>query len=255
MRVINSESYKGSRNYNGDIYGMDKNLYYVCDGSTAVFDDYKFFETGDLYEYMQLLKKNIKDSDRIENSFKEAIRLSNKDIPNLNNYQEWELPTYTIGAIKECDDRLEYFILCDILISVLYKDGHVENIEDRRLDPIKEVCRGRKRELIHDETLTEEERKKLLLENEQITRMKANQEGTGFFVGSTKEGSIDAGYNGVLKKDEIDRILICSDGFYDSEDEMPSKREDFLEENIKTRVNEKINHEKRDDLTYLLLEV
>lgn len=257
MKILKMETHKGSREYNADIIGHDNNMYYVCDGSTAVFDDHKFYEHGDLLEYMRLLNKNIKDSDSLSNSFKEAIRLSNKEFASdleLSKYQEWELPTYTIASIRETNETIEYYILCDTLISILYKDGTVENIEDRRLDPVKEISRGNRRKIKEDNTIDEETRKKLILENEQNTRMKANQDGTGFIVGSTKVESIVPGYKGIINKDLIDKILLCSDGFYDSEESMPHTKEDFELENVTKRVEEKLNHDVRDDLSVILLQ-
>lgn len=254
MRVLSSGTYKGSRNYNADIIGLLDEMFYVCDGSTAVFDDYKFFKTGDLLEYMKLLNKNIKNETNIKDDLKKAIRLSNEKLVGIEKYNEYELPTYTIAVVKDLGEKLEYYILCDTLISVLYKDGHVENIQDRRIDPIKDICRTRRRELLADTSLSDEERMELIIENEQITRMKANAE-NGFPVGSTKEESIDAGYIGTIDKELVDKILICSDGYYDSEEAMPSTKEEFDISYVENRVKEILSQDKRDDMTYILLEV
>lgn len=172
----------------------------------------------------------------------------------MEKYHEYELPTYTIAVVKDLGVMIEYYILCDTLISILYKDGHVENIQDRRIDSVKDVCRAKRREILANTNLSEDERMKLLLENEQVTRMKANAE-DGFPVGSTKEDSIDLGFIGIIDKSKVDRILICSDGYYDSEDVMPSTVEDFELSYVENRVQEILSHDKRDDMTYILLEV
>ena len=171
MKVLSSGTYKGSRNYNADIIGLLDDMYYVCDGSTAVFNDNKFFDTGDLLEYMKLLNKNIKNESDIKDDLKKAINLSNQSLVGMDKYQEYELPTYTIAVVKDLGERIEYYILCDTLISILYKDGHVENIQDRRIDPVKDVCRTRRRDILKDTNLSDDERMKLLIENEQVTRM------------------------------------------------------------------------------------
>ncbi len=254
MKVLSSGTYKGVRSYNADIIGLLDDMYYVCDGSTAVFDDNKFFDTGDLLEYMRLLNKNIKNESDIKSDLKKAIRLSNQYLVGMEKYHEYELPTYTIAVVKDLGVMIEYYILCDTLISILYKDGHVENIQDRRIDSVKDVCRAKRREILANTNLSEDERMKLLLENEQVTRMKANAE-DGFPVGSTKEDSIDLGFIGIIDKSKVDRILICSDGYYDSEDVMPSTVEDFELSYVENRVQEILSHDKRDDMTYILLEV
>lgn len=254
MKVLSSGTYKGSRSYNADIIGLLDDMYYVCDGSTAVFDDNKFFDTGDLLEYMKLLNKNIKNESDIKSDLKKAINLSNQSLVDMDKYKEYELPTYTVAAIKDLGEIIEYYILCDTLISVLYKDGHIENIQDKRIDQVKNVCRTRRRAILKDTSLSDDERMKLLIENEQITRMKANAE-NGFPVGSTKEESIDMGYTGMIDKSKVDKILICSDGYYDSEEIMPSTKEEFDVKYIENRVKEILSHDKRDDMTYILLEV
>lgn len=254
MKVLSSGTYKGSRNYNADIIGLLDDMYYVCDGSTAVFNDNKFFDTGDLLEYMKLLNENIKNESDIKSDLKRAINLSNQSLVGMDKYEEYELPTYTIAVVKDLDERIEYYILCDTLISILYKDGHVENIQDRRIDPVKDVCRTRRRAILKDTNLSDDERMKLLIENEQVTRMKANAE-NGFPVGSTRAESIDLGFIGTIDKSKIDRILICSDGYYDSEDAMPAIRDEFEVSYVEKRVKKILSHDKRDDMTYILLEV
>lgn len=254
MKVLSSGCYKGSRKYNGDIIGIFDNMWYVIDGSTAVFNDNKFFETSDLYEYMQLLNKNISSNEEVKDNLKKAINESNKKLVGIEKYFEYELPTFTIAVVKECEDKIGTYQLCDTLISILYKDGDVENIEDRRIDSVKNVCRSRRREIIAMQDISDEERKKLILENEQVTRKKVNIE-NGFPVGSTKLESIEQGITRYFDKGKIDKILICSDGLYDSEEILPKSSSDFEINNIENRVKEILTKEKRDDLSYILIEI
>ncbi len=254
MRVLCFGSYKGSRIYNGDVLGIKNNMYFVMDGSTALFNDYKFFPEGDLYCYMQKLRDNFNNDDRdITRNLQEAIRKSNKNLIGIEKYKEYELPTYTIAVIRELDEMIEYYILCDTLISILYKDGHIENILDKRIDPVKDICRGRNRE-IKAMDISDDEKKELILQNERETRMKANIDG-GFPVGSTNEESVLVGYKGKIDKSLIDKILICSDGYYDSDEEYPHMKEEFDIEYIRERTNEKLLADVRDDLSYILLEI
>ncbi len=254
MKVLSKGCYKGSRQYNGDIIGCLDNMWYVIDGSTAVFNDNNFFDTSDLYEYMQLLNKEIKSESGIISDLKMAIVHANEKLVGVENYKEYELPTFTIAVVRENKTNIEVYQLCDTLISILYKDGHIENIEDRRIDIVKDVCRNRRNEIKNMIDITEEERNRLLLENEQVTRMKVNCEG-GFPVGSTDPLSILNGCSYVLKKDDIDKILICSDGLYDSSDEKPSSISDFDVEILEEKVEELLKKDKRDDLSYILIQV
>lgn len=254
MKVLCYGSYKGSRIYNGDVLGIKDDMYFVLDGSTALFDDYKFGDAGDLYCYMQKLRDNFNNNEKdISHNLQRAIKLSNEDFVGIEKYKEYELPTYTIAVVRELDKELEYYILCDTLISILYKDGHIENILDKRIDPVKEVCRSRNRE-IKNLDISDTEKKKLVLENERETRIKVNIDG-GFPVGSTKVDSVLEGYNGKIDKELIDRILICSDGYYDSDEVYPSSKEEFNIDYVRERVNNKLLEDVRDDLSYILIEM
>ncbi|MBQ8659924.1 MAG: hypothetical protein IJ475_03720 [Bacilli bacterium] len=254
MKVLSSGCFKGSRAYNDDIIGILNNMWYVCDGSTALFNNNKFSDTSDLSEYMQMLNKEIKNDGDISLSIKNAIVRVNEQLPALDEYQEYELPTYTVAGICEQDDKLLTYILCDCLISILFKDGSVLNLEDRRIDPSKIECIEGKKSIMALDGISDDVRKDLLLKNEQTIRMGVNKNG-GYPVGSTKPESLDQGYNNAFYKKDIDRVLICSDGYYDGLGSVPSDKNDFEKDVVEERVQKILAHEKRDDMSYILLEV
>jgi hypothetical protein len=253
MKILSKGCYKGSREYNDDIIGHDKDLYYVLDGSTAVFNDNKFYKTSDLYEYMKLLNKNIKDSGSILGGIKTGIVNSNGKLKGLEKYKEYELPTFTVGAIKEYEQDIDVYVLCDILITILYKDGRIGHFVDKRINGIKQRHRDRVQE-IKNMDITEEEKDKLLLEAEQETRKNANAKG-GFPVGSTNPASIDEGYILMLPKMTIKKILICSDGMYNWKKAEAIDEKFFDKEYLENEVQKMLKEENRDDLSYMLLEV
>ena len=253
MKILSKGSYKGSREYNDDIIGNNKDVYYVIDGSTAVFNDNKFFKTSDLYEYMKLLNKNIKDSGSVIGSLKTGIVNTNEKIKGMEKYKEYELPTFTVGAIKEYENDIEVYVLCDILITILYNDGRIGHFQDKRINVTKKICRDRNEE-IRNMNVTDEEKKKLFLENEQETRKKANALG-GFPVGSTNPARIDEGYVLRLPKVTIKKILLCSDGMYNWKNAEAIDEKYFDKDYLEKAVQEMLKEENRDDLSYMLLEV
>jgi hypothetical protein len=253
MKILSKGCYKGSREYNDDIIGHDKDLYYVLDGSTAVFNDNKFYKTSDLYEYMKLLNKNIKDSGSILGGIKTGIVNSNGKLKGLEKYKEYELPTFTVGAIKEYEQDIDVYVLCDILITILYKDGRIGHFVDKRINGIKQRHRDRVQE-IKAMDISSDEKDKLLLEAEQETRKNANAKG-GFPVGSTNPASIDEGYILMLPKMTIKKILICSDGMYNWRNPDAIDEKFFDKDYLEKFVEEALKEEKRDDLSYMLLEV
>lgn len=253
MKVISKGCYKGSRAYNNDIIGTLDSMWYVMDGATAVFEDNKFSDESDVYEYMQLLNKSIKDDGEIIRSIKNAIGSVNEQLPSLNEFNEYELPIFTIAGIRQQDKKIDTYLLCDCLISILFKDGSVFNIEDTRINESKKECIEGKNS-INSLDIGEKLKSDLLLKNEQTIRMGANKEG-GYYVGSTEPKSLNQGYSHSFLTNDIARILICSDGYSDGYGTLPSSKEDFDEKVIEQRVQTILERDKRDDLSYILLEV
>lgn len=78
----------------------------------------------------------------------------------------------------------------------------------------------------------------------------------GFPVGSTVPERIEQGFIKRIDKNLIDRILILTDGYYECDnDSYPKTKEEFEELYVNTRVKNLLQKEKRDDLSYILLEV
>lgn len=249
MKILSEANKQGIRKYNNDIKNNMENIYYVMDGATPLFDDNIFFETSDLYEYMQLLKKNIVVNENIKESFKNGIIESNKRLTNLESYKEYELPNYTIAAVKEHENTYEFFLLCDCLISILYKNGEIENIIDNRFDKVREGNAKEAREIDGIIELSADERTNMKKEMYRKYRKFANAQ-DGYPVGSTNPESIENGIIKEIEKAKIDKILLCTDGLYD-EIGMPKEEKDFDKECLEEKIRDTKN---RDDLTYILLE-
>lgn len=248
MNLLSCNSKKGIGKFNNDIMNYDNDFCYVMDGASSLFNDNLFFDTSDLYEYMQLLKKNIVYSESINSSFSNGIIMSNKSLPGYEKYKEYELPTFTIAAVKEENDYYELYLLCDCLISILYKDGNIENIEDHRFDETKNNCR-KEISVIDELNLTREEKLELKRPIWRKYRKFANRE-DGYPVGSTNPSSINEGIIKRVNKEEIDKIIICSDGLY-SKLGLPNNIDYFDKDILEKKVKDIDNN---DDLTYILIE-
>ena len=247
MQIISSGTYQGIGKFNNDIINRVGNMCYVMDGASALFDDNLFFETSDLYEYMNLLKKNIKDNGSMIDNFKSGIEKSNNELIGIEKYNEYELPTYTISAVKEYDAYYEVYLLCDCLISILYKNGNIENIEDNRFDKIKFKCRKEISE-IDKLDISKEEKLKLKRPIWREYRKYANKD-NGYPVGSTSRNSVEKGIIKRIKKVDVDKILICSDGLY-SQFGIPNNSKYFDKQYLENMIQNNKNH---DDLSYFLI--
>ncbi len=248
MNILSANSKKGIGKYNNDIINYTNDFCYVIDGATALFNDNLFFETSDLYEYMQLLKSNIVYSESIQNSLIKGIIKSNNLLTEITKYKEYELPTFTIAVVKEEKEYYNLYLLCDCLISILYKNGDIENIEDHRFDETKIKCR-KETAVINKLELSLEEKIELKRPIWRKYRKFANRN-NGYPVGSTNPNSIN---NGLLKKvckKDVDKIIICTDGFYNKLG-IPNNKEYFEKELIEKKL---LNLDNNDDLTYILID-
>lgn len=248
MNILSYKSIKGIGKYNNDIMNRINNFCYVIDGASPLFNDNLFYNTSDLYEYIKLLKDNIINVGVINDNLIEGIEKSNKHLKRMNKYKECELPTFSIAAVKENKNDYELYLLCDCLISVLYNDGKIENIEDHRFDQIKTKCRKEIAEIDKLE-LSMKEKFELKRPIWRKYRKFANAI-NGYPVGSTNPNSIKEGIIKTINKKNIDKIILCTDGLY-SKIGLP-KDKSYFEQNI---LEEKIlNTNNDDDLTYILID-
>lgn len=248
MIIESFNSIKGIGKYNNDIFKIFDDACYVMDGASAIFNDNLFFKTSDLYEYMQLLKLNINNVDNINTNISNGIKKSNNSINNIKDYKEHELPTFTISAIKENKDYYELYLLCDCMISILYKNGKIENFEDHRFDLIKSKCRSEianldKKDLNKDAKL--DAKRKIWRKYRKL----ANNYKSGYPVGSTNPCSINHGLIKKIDKKIVDKILLCSDGLY-SMLGMPTDKNYFDKTILEKEITK---HKNIDDLTYILI--
>lgn len=248
MKILSSNSIKGAGNYNNDIMNNLNNFCYVINGATALFNDNLFYNTSDLYEYMNLLKKNISDTSSINENLVNGIIKSNKYLKNIDKFKEYELPTFAIAAVKETNKEYQLYLLCDCLISVLYKDGRIENIEDHRFDEIKSQYRNENKK-ISQLDISSDEKFELKKPTYQKYRKLANAI-NGYPVGSTNPNSIKNGITKTIDKKNVEKIIICSDGLYNKIG-FPNDNSYF----DKKKLEEKISNIKvGDDLTYMLID-
>ncbi len=247
MIIIDRKTKKGNDLYNYDISNYIDGFCYVVDGATPLFNDNIFSNTSDLYEYMQLLKRNLKNIGIIEENFIKAIKKSNLIINNIEMYSEYELPTFTIASVKEENDKYYLYVLCDSLISILYKNGEIKNIYDNRFDEFKKRWPN-KIEEINKLNISANEKNRMKLPIWKEYRKYANKK-DGYPVGSTNFNSIKNGILTSVLKDDIDGILICTDGFYKAFG-LPNEKWYFNKEILSDKMKH-INY--NGDITYILL--
>ena len=247
MIILGSGTKKGDDIYNRDISNHMDGFCYVIDGATPLFNDNLFSNTSDVYEYMKWLKNNITNKSSIEGNFIDAIKKSNLKISNIEKYSEYELPTFTIAAVKEENKKYFLYVLCDSLISILYKNGEIKNIYDNRFEKFKKRW-ANKIEKIDKLVISEDDKTNMKLSIWKEYRKYANKK-SGYPVGSTDFNSIKSGISLDVLKEDVDSILICTDGFFNAFG-FPSEKWYFNKDVLASKIKS-INY--LDDITYILL--
>lgn len=160
----------------------------------------------------------------IPETVKEAIEEATKEInkfENKNNIilEEYEKPSASLIILREDGVTTEIYSLGDAEVIIGYKEGKIQQVENpnqkavqtndsKVLDRMKEIAEQKGCNLI--ETKKEEEIKRQLQANR--TKKNSNQEG-GYWVCGTNIEATKHGVTIQLDNEQIDGIILASDGF------------------------------------------
>ena len=215
MEVLYSYCEKGKGEYNEDVVVANSNIACVVDGATDVFFD-KHPELGNIVsQYVNELVKMIIicfDPDKtLQDIIKLAIdnvycQLSSKY--RLCDYNEYELPTFSIVCIKENKDCYEYLVLGDCFL-IIKSDRGFKTVEDKRINVFSKHNREemKRREIDPRVDISS-------LDIYRSTRKMANRK-DGYPIGSVGGIGIKNAVCGIVNKNDVDNLLLFSDGFID----------------------------------------
>lgn len=215
MEKIYEYCKKGNGKYNEDVVGSTSNIACVIDGATDVFfDEHKELD-GIVHKYVNLLIENVikcfaqeKDVCSIVSL---AIALTYEQLNKMfiiDNYEEYELPTFSIACIKENCDSYEFMVLGDCYILIRDREC-ITMLNDERIIKFSQQNRKTLRKLKLDPRSDASS-----INVYKSTRKKANSI-DGYPIGSISGKGIKNAITGKISKNKVSDILIYSDGFVD----------------------------------------
>lgn len=215
MKVLFKYCKQGNGEFNEDAILTTSKLSCVIDGATDVYLDEHPQLRGIVNEYVNEIIESLDEMNKEEMTLKDIVKTSLINTYHklnskydLDAYMEYELPTFSIACIKENKNEYEYLVLGDCFL-VFSIQEHIQMIEDRRIRIFSKHNRDEMKGLNLDPRCNKES-----LEVYKNTRKKANSN-SGYPIGSVSGTGIDEAICGTVKKDNVNGILLFSDGFID----------------------------------------
>ena len=219
MKVLYKFSRKGDGLANEDICGNCNQFAWVIDGATDVFQKGTFYTEDEVAWYVRQLNEQITSvcSTQVTQAsdpkalIKRATLALYEHLQNdydLNNVQDYMLPTFALAMFCLKGKTMCYYLLGDCTISYMH-NGKILSLRDKRIEKFSKDNRKKLKEYLHKTNSTN-----VPLSLYQETRMKANTEG-GYPIGMVSGRGIGKGITGEVSLTKGDKILIYSDGFLD----------------------------------------
>ena len=269
MRILYEYCQGCGKHPNEDIYGYNKNVFWVIDGATAVFADNYISSQGDVNWIVNELNFALSNQDNKVN-LTEMLRAAITEVrhkaisiaPILDSVVPNELPTFAICIIRINEQTLEYICLGDCSV-ITSKEPNIR-YSDNRILPFHYMVNDVKEKYKYDIA----EYKKMVKKKVQEIKQYINTE-DGYCIGTLDPDSALLSINGIMPIRKSERILLCSDGFQPNIDEAgfveycsseyfdPVKIDSLIKRQRITEIEyfAKSNIDISDDVTVLLIEV
>lgn len=255
---------KAGREFNEDICYVDGDKGFLLDAATGLAD-YKVTDRDSdgqwfvekWYEYLKGSLKNLDVSlERIVEKGIEIIEKDFYDIAQVEYINELARPSATIAIFRLNNDKIEYFLLGDSTLLIKKKDGEVVRVKDITLERLDGKVIGvmdRERKKRNLSFLEAKEFVKPMLVEHRLLK----NEPKGYWVLEFEKEAISHSITGYIKKNDIDSIMLLSDGYaaiYDnykrfSKEELFEEVEKYGIENIYEKIR-KIEEMDSDMLKY-----
>lgn len=204
------------KEHNEDVFYADETLAFVIDGASGLTNFNISDSLNDVSWYVTTLKTNIlkyRDADTLIENIKLALHMTNEVFQSFPNYHTLlEAPSAVIACIRVKADEIEYYVLGDCECILYKKDQTFLSLCDQRVDRFdqKAIAYGKKMQEERHINFSETRPyyKPLLLKHREMK----NKE-DGYFVLSNMEDAVYEAIYGLIKKNEIQSILLMSDGF------------------------------------------
>lgn len=254
--MIKEKLSKTSKETNEDLICTGENYAFVLDGVTSLGNNIN--GTNDAYWYVRTfssyLSKFIKD-DNAKLAVKKSIKEMSKELGKYTEKEEsnLDIPSSCIALIKENEDNFELFVLGDCSIIYGNKDNQtlvtkydIRKLDEEKIEKMKEIAQ--------EKGINVCETYEYILPDLIQQRLLRNKE-NGYYVLDIVENAVDHAEYINVPKENIDMILLMSDGFSSYYDCLNIEKDykSFFLKNYVTSVEElyeELRHIEKDD--YLL---
>ena len=214
---IEKISYKGNGKANEDVLGYKDNTFWVMDGVSPITDklflssisDASYLVNNMSYEMNLILKNRTLDNVQLlklaNQNVRKKINSKKLDMLKNNKFQ----PSFTIAILQFEKQFVKINILSDCYVIIKFID-HIEVLTDRRIETISKRTDNVKKR-IKKNNIPKEEAKKMILNQILQNREKMNID---YWVGTLDGKAFDYTIEYTFKKDTIEQILMCTDGFF-----------------------------------------
>ena len=267
MKVLASFSERGDRIENEDVYGYNKNIFWVIDGATDLYHLNLFECNDDVAHYVRQLSQciynNANDKDKLVDIIRKSV-LDTNDLLNLKTeeYDSYKMPSFAILLARVTDSKCEYYILGDCVL-LIKKKNKIIKITDKRLLAFTEKNRSGIVNLQKNGRLNSENETNLYRD----IRKYMNSE-NGYWIGSVDCAGIENAIQGEIDIDDESMFLGFSDGLLEAfdlfeisaidESVFDAARLEYIVKELRKLQQDDAQRSiarvrKKDDLTYILV--
>lgn len=216
-----------SRQINEDLILTGDTFIITLDGATGLGDKrLKTYENNTGAEWFvksisqklrKLLSKNNSEDIDIKDIVKQAVLDIGEELKRDDEYstlQEYEKPSASLSLIREKKNKLEIFQLGDAPIIVGEKNGKITKYTDEKHAELDDYVLKRMGELSKQNNIDVSDARKLPeIENMLIKNRNLKNTENGYWILDTNIEGVDHATLFEVPKENIDMIIIMSDGF------------------------------------------
>lgn len=212
--IISEKLSKTIKVVNEDLICTGDNYAYVLDGATSLGKNINGTNDASWYvrTFSSYLSKYIKDDNAklaVKKSLKEMRKELEKHIENRES--NLDIPSSCIALVKENEDNYEFFVLGDCSTIYGNKDNQtlitkydIRKLDDEKIEKMREIAK--------EKGINVCDTYEYILPDLIQQRMLRNKE-NGYYALDIVEDAVDHAEYITVPKDNIDMILLMSDGF------------------------------------------
>lgn len=203
-------SLSGNGVYNEDGYFISPSLCCVMDGATSIknipHNSYASLAEWFVHSIIDYFEKNYKNDFFV--CLKNALRYISKD-DSLDNVDHELFPSVTIASVELIKNNINIYVLGDCHIIIKLSNGYIKHITDIRVDKYSKLTFDKYKNAKLYNKNHNQEMYQQMIENKHMMNKK-NGYWTVTLDGNFFEEFIKLNF----KVNEVESILICSDGFF-----------------------------------------